>query len=549
MSKQSTLLNRSFLYIKSGILRQKQVETAFEHCVRQVQAAFPEDKDYVDFPYEINVVTDTRNNLKGLTYFWTPCHKLNYILTGKNPDGTERVEKYRDPKWVPSVVKPKAETKAIVTKSIDSKTNKYVSSKAWADMSDDEDEDNAGECSLTDSQTKMIAITEKSKGREAADQLKSTCLAENAKKKEEEKLYRNAPMLTRKLDPIATLPAVEYTDDQILEATRNVRKIHLSLVEGKAGKWVDRQPNDPEVPAEFKEVLVNLDSMKKLFLVEEEALKIRMMLSEAKKADSDHPKKVSAEDQQILDKYEQMKKLYPSILTEIPKYGHFEVFPGWIYYPKPLAAYTPADGDEQRNDPTTICCRTAPDWITEEIIRPYFEKFNTDPSKQLVKRNSREDGGRKNFTQEQKTDETKFRYPMIRVKNKNNTKIRGSNGESLKQKTIHVTFSGNGDHIGDAGFCLFVRTKFIVTSPDGKLKDQLIFSYWKANPNAPDDRDSSRSKQKPRNGSRNDYNRSSSKSNNQPSPYARGSHVSSGVRKAGINIPTNASNRVQAIKA
>lgn len=303
-------LNQSNLYIISGVLTQEQVESAFTVFFNKLRETPPysNDPEIKVATFEVNVVTNADGMLFGVTYAWVSSPKIYNIIVGLNPDGSERVREEPDPTWVRPTKKEK--------------TGKFM----WADDGDSDDE---------------------REGR-----------GEYAR-----------PMRRIKLDPIATLPAVQYTAKQ-LEA------VGSKLREEAASKGGD-------------------------------------------------PDKVS-----------------------VPTYGYFSVLRSFVNLP-----------DSEEVDQSTICCRDAPSWVTEEMIRAQFAKFSTDTNVHIVKVDR---------------EVQKITYPKVRMRD-NHYKV-GQDGKY--NKIVYVTFSNLSAHIADAAFALQMRTKTFVKQ-EGKKPVCLIFSFWK----------------------------------------------------------------------
>lgn len=430
MSERRSFFNRSSLYIHSGVLRQDQVEAAFANLFARLREAFPNDSDYKKSTAEVNVVCDTKGNLFGVTYAYLNSERVYNILAELNPDGTELVEYYPDPNWKPPTFRP------------------YVppakGSKNWGDLMEEEEYE------------------------EEQERIRQG-LAPTPKP------VPQAPMLTRKLDPIARLPEVRYSRDQLLAVARKRREDDLEPYVQTAGKYMGtdvdeksthaleieiakdlakgrKEAKAADLAAEAKKVvnaLIQINTMKALFAEEEQALNAEFEIVSYK------GKELTREDQtrilelqQLVDAYAVRKAEYPTILTDIRRFGALKVLRSFVLTPP------------EEEDPRQLCCRTAPNWITEDILHIYFDKFNTDP---------------RVYQETVNKVKTNIKYPQIRV-TENRAK---KDFEGNPQKMVYVTYSRHPDHISDAAFALQMRRKFTIEIPEEKKSAQLIFSHWR----------------------------------------------------------------------
>lgn len=483
MSKSNPFLNRSTLYITSGVLRQDQVTAAFGAAFTQIRAAYPDDPEISKATYEVNVVSDTRGKLFGVAYVWVASEKVYNILIGLNPDGTERVGTFPDPEWK----EPSAEELAVIhSEERQQRIEELTAARAaelqrrakareqraierrrraagkfsWADISEEED----------DEETRR----EEDKAEEARDKAEEERDRKEAMTPVSVPKYTpyvpTAPMLTRKLDPIVRLPAIKHTADQVLAVARELREKNLTPFVQEAGKYIDYDPDsakleedialtlqrggrevsDEDINYEVKRVrdaLIQIRDMRALFIAEEKALVAETTLTTEATPEN-------AEKLRIIENYKRLQAEYPEILTDVPRFGHMDRQRSFTVMPSP---------DE---DPRTLCCRTAPNWITEDLMHVYFDKFNTD---------------KRVYEKKVHGKQQRIRYPLIRV-NENPGRL---DFEGLPQKMVYVTFSESPDHQSDAPFCLQMRRKFTVEA-DVIVDDetvhktaQLIFSHWR----------------------------------------------------------------------
>ena len=144
-----------YLFIDSGILDDDQVEASLNASIDFLVQDYGEDFSHCIT--HVNVVKNREGVKFGHTYAWVSDPRVYHALLGKNFDGSDRVEIYDDPDWKPP-------------------------EKSYAEAFDESNEDpndwNAGF--------------------------------------DLERSYK-CPKLKRELDPIVSLPAVKYTEDQVKE--------------------------------------------------------------------------------------------------------------------------------------------------------------------------------------------------------------------------------------------------------------------------------------------------------------------------------------------
>ena len=113
------------LYVDSGAISQKKLETILNHAILPLQNKMTEVGIKLNTKHELKLVVNKEGINLGRAYLWVEDPQLYHILNGRNPDGSERIEEYQDPDWVPR------EGPADFT--IPEGTN-------WGDLDEDEDE-------------------------------------------------------------------------------------------------------------------------------------------------------------------------------------------------------------------------------------------------------------------------------------------------------------------------------------------------------------------------------------------------------------------------
>ena len=114
------------LYVDSGVATQDQVAESLK------QTIYKADK-ILGYPtncrYKVNLIVDKEGKYFGFGYIRVSDPKIYWMLVGRNPDGTERVEEYPDPDWTPPTSKPKTRQE-----NLDSLTQ-----KSWFELAEEEE--------------------------------------------------------------------------------------------------------------------------------------------------------------------------------------------------------------------------------------------------------------------------------------------------------------------------------------------------------------------------------------------------------------------------
>jgi hypothetical protein len=152
---------------------------------------------------------------------------------------------------------------------------------------------------------------------------------------------------------------------------------------------------------------------------------------------------------------EQLKHISKMVWTEedvkatVPQIGYLEVSRARV---SPVA--------EDKN-PFVLVCSCAPLWITEEMIRPFFAKYNTDTEIRYTKNKN---GGT-----------TAYTYPTIEI-----SKTCLDKRNRREYKMVFVCFSRLCQF--DAVFALLLTRKFIVQNTDDIRKNEVLLTQKKAVP-------------------------------------------------------------------
>lgn len=431
--------NKSSLYAQIGVLDSEQVtlalETARSQCIEHLKtiiAGLKEENRLVDIaPYqlyldhlsaalpEVNVVTDINGHTFGHAYIWTGCEELYNVLVGLEYSGAERLETIEDATWI----KP-------------------------AEMDWDHHD-------VSTHEARIAAIVQAEI--EAADAVVHANWADDESPEEIEARVRERyqpKYLTNRLPPIVSLPGIEYTEAQMAKAIETLQTLSTPnrLLYAKS-------------PQELRAVAEHLrqDPRAAKYLPE--------------------PKAWIAEQWDRIEKARAvyMGEAYIPLPTEWdPKWGSnppvilpegFE--PSTIGYIKvDRSMVRDPDGDE---DKSTLCCRRAPHWVTETMIREAFNKFNTERRlNRVIVRGQTQD----------------VSYPQVRFQ-KDPSDRKDAWGQP--SKIVLVCFSKLVPCDYDGLFALQMRKKVTFSKPaglppghdeDGYPVDAvtLIFSCWR---NAP----------------------------------------------------------------
>jgi len=152
----SKISEPGYLFIHSGVLEKEQIEKSLLDCCKYLTSN--SDKGFSKTKFKVNVVKNKDGMKYGHTYAWIEDISFFNALIGKNFDGSDRIELYDDPDW-----KPPEKSR----------------SDYWADVLNSSD----------------------SFDFDWADNF------------EEEQKYI-CPKLKRELEPLVSLPAVKYTEEQ-----------------------------------------------------------------------------------------------------------------------------------------------------------------------------------------------------------------------------------------------------------------------------------------------------------------------------------------------
>ncbi len=128
--KDSTVrhYNPHILYVESGIANPDQLVSAIKQAISETSKKLNRP---IDTKFKVNLVMDRTGKKYGYGYIWFTNPEVCYMLTGKNPDGSERFEYQDDPNWIPP-----AEPKPVFFVNFEIP----YSGRSWADIAEEEEE-------------------------------------------------------------------------------------------------------------------------------------------------------------------------------------------------------------------------------------------------------------------------------------------------------------------------------------------------------------------------------------------------------------------------
>ena len=108
------------LYVDSGVASTQQVSECMKKAILQAEKVLKRD---TKCRFKINLLVNREGEYFGYGYVWVSSTEIYWMLLGRNPDGTERIEEYPDPDWIlPTKKEPKKDEE-----------------KNWIDIVEDED--------------------------------------------------------------------------------------------------------------------------------------------------------------------------------------------------------------------------------------------------------------------------------------------------------------------------------------------------------------------------------------------------------------------------
>jgi hypothetical protein len=94
------LLDNSSIFIESGVATQKQVSDCLKKAISDAEKVLGYE---TNCKFKINLIVDKDGKYFGFGYIRVSNPKIYWMLLGRNPDGSERIEEQLDPNWKPPV--------------------------------------------------------------------------------------------------------------------------------------------------------------------------------------------------------------------------------------------------------------------------------------------------------------------------------------------------------------------------------------------------------------------------------------------------------------
>ena len=134
------IYNNNTLFCEVGVANSSQVRECIADAIDQADKVL----GYAtNCKFRVNLIMDKEGKYFGFGYVTVSDPKIYWMLLGRNPDGSERVEEYPDPNWVP----PSSNTSSSNTPSSNAPSSNSSSStiqqdnknKSWYELTQEED--------------------------------------------------------------------------------------------------------------------------------------------------------------------------------------------------------------------------------------------------------------------------------------------------------------------------------------------------------------------------------------------------------------------------
>lgn len=190
MSYSSNIYDKRTLFIKCDCASVEQIRQSFNEALTIYQS---ENKVNLNCRFRVNLVENREGKSLGIAFVFVTNPAVYYMLLGKNPDGSDRIEYRDDPSWTPPTEGTSVNDAGWSTISAPVFTAADIKNMSWADMIDEEEE----------YERKL-----------QAEKDKYTC-----------------PKIPFPLDPLMVLPPYRLTPEQIAEKRQKI----IADNEGKQG--------------------------------------------------------------------------------------------------------------------------------------------------------------------------------------------------------------------------------------------------------------------------------------------------------------------------
>ena len=98
------------LYIDSGVATKEQISKCLQIAIQNAEEILGKESRC---KYKVNLLVNKDGEYFGYGYIWISSSEIYWMLLGRNPDGTERIEEFPDPDWKP----PEREKETVETKN------------------------------------------------------------------------------------------------------------------------------------------------------------------------------------------------------------------------------------------------------------------------------------------------------------------------------------------------------------------------------------------------------------------------------------------------
>jgi hypothetical protein len=116
------------IYCDSGVATESQISGSLRKAIEEAEKILGHS---TNCKFKINLLVDKEGKYFGFGYIRISDQKIYWMMLGRNPDGTERIEEYPDPDWKPPLRKDENLTSdEILEKN---------SNKAWFELAEEED--------------------------------------------------------------------------------------------------------------------------------------------------------------------------------------------------------------------------------------------------------------------------------------------------------------------------------------------------------------------------------------------------------------------------
>ena len=102
-------LDEHIIYCDCAVATQEQISESMKQAILEAEKILGYK---THCRYKINLLVSREGEYFGYGYIWVSSSEIYWMLLGRNPDGSERVEEYPDPDWVAPKVVAKQDSKS-----------------------------------------------------------------------------------------------------------------------------------------------------------------------------------------------------------------------------------------------------------------------------------------------------------------------------------------------------------------------------------------------------------------------------------------------------